>query len=152
MVRERLPKAPVLVRLAGREPRDNARFVVTNLRSHPERVYEIFRVRGESENGTKGLQYGLRLDRTSRTKFRANRLRVVMTAAAYVLMQTLRCPLAKTSLAREQVESLRLMLLEIGARAVSSGRPTVVHMAGNRPWYSEWLVAARLRRDGQLIA
>ena len=133
-----------VVRLAGREPRDNARFVVTNLRSKPERVYEIYRMRGESENRIKELQRGLRLDRTSCTKFRANQLRVMMTAAAYVLMQTLRCRLVKTSLARKQVDSLRLMLLKIGARVVSSVRRTVIHMAGNHPWYSEWLVAARV--------
>lgn len=132
-----------VVRLAGREPRDNARFVVTNLRSGAERVYEIYRMRGESENRIKELQHGLRLDRTSCTKFRANQLRVMMTAAAYVLMQTLRCPLAKTSLARKQVESLRLMLLKIGARVTSSVRRTVIHMAGNHPWYEEWIVAAR---------
>ena len=133
-----------VVRLAGRNPRDNARFVVTNLRSGAERVYEIYRMRGESENRIKELQHGLRLDRTSCTKFRANQLRVLMTAAAYVLMQTLRCPLAKTSMARKQVDSLRLMLLKIGARVVSSVRRTVIHMARNHPWYDEWLVAARV--------
>jgi hypothetical protein len=133
-----------VVRLAGREPRDNARFVVTNLRHGAERVYEIYRGRGESENRIKELQHGLRLDRTSCTKFRANQMRVTMTAAAYVLMQTLRCPLAKTSLARKQVESLRLMLLKIGARVVTTVRRTVIHLAGNHPWYSEWMVAARV--------
>lgn len=132
-----------VVRLDGRKPRDNARFVVTNLRCGPERVYEIYRMRGESENRIKELQHGLRLDRTSCTKFRANQLRVLMTAAAYVLMQTLRCRLAKTSLARKQVESLRLMLLKIGARVASTVRRTVIHLAGNHPWYDEWLVAAR---------
>lgn len=133
-----------VVRLAGREPRDNARFVVTNLRCGPKRVYEIYRMRGESENRIKELQLGLRLDRTSCKSFRANQLRVLMTAAAYVLMQTLRCPLANTSLARKQIESLRLMLLKIGARVVSSVRRTVIHLAGNHPWYEEWLVAARV--------
>ncbi|MFN2374944.1 MAG: IS1380 family transposase [Candidatus Binatia bacterium] len=133
-----------VVRLAGRNPRDNARFVVTNLRSGPERVYEIYRMRGESENRIKELQHGLVLDRTSCVKFRANQLRVLMTAAAYVLLQTLRCRLAKTSLARKQVESLRLMLLKIGARVVSSVRRTTIHMAGNHPWYDDWLVAARV--------
>lgn len=132
-----------VVRLAGREPRDNARFVVTNLRRSPERVYEIYRMRGESENRIKELHHGLRLDRTSCTKFKANQLRVLMTAAAYVLMQTLRCRLAKTSLARKQVASLRLMLLKIGARVVTSVRRTVIHLAANHPWQAEWLVAAR---------
>lgn len=72
-------------------------------------------------------------------------MRVMMTAAAYVLMQTLRCPLAKTSLARKQMDSLRLMLFKVGARVVSSVRRTTIHLAGNHPWYAEWLVAAPAR-------
>lgn len=40
-------------------------------------------------------------------------------------------------------DSLRLMLLKIGARVVSSVRRTVIHIARNHPWYDEWLVAAR---------
>ncbi|HYC56045.1 MAG TPA: IS1380 family transposase [Candidatus Binatia bacterium] len=133
-----------VVRLVGRDPRDNARFLVTNLRSRAERVFETYRMRGECENRIKELLHGLRLDRTSCSKFRANQLRVLMTAAAYVLMQTMRCPLAKTSLARKQVDSLRLMLLKIGARVVASARRTVVHLAGNHAWYQEWLTAARI--------
>ena len=39
-----------VVRLDGREPRDNARFVVTNLRHKPENVYLLYRGRGDSEN------------------------------------------------------------------------------------------------------
>lgn len=132
-----------VVRHAGRSPRDNARFVVTNLRAGAERVYEIYRMRGESENRIKELKLGLQLDRTSCTRFGANQLRVLMTAAAYVLMQTLRSRLAKTSMARKQVGSLRLMLLKIGARVRSSVRRTVIHMAANHPWYEEWLMAAR---------
>lgn len=132
-----------VVRHAGRSPRDNARFVVTNLRSGPERVYQTYRMRGESENRIKELKLGLQIDRTSCTRFRANQMRVLMTAAAYVLMQTLRSRLAATSMARKQVESLRLMLLKIGARVSSSVRRTVVHMAANHPWANEWVTAAR---------
>lgn len=132
-----------VVQLAGRKPRDNNRFVVTNLRSAPERVYEIYRMRGESENRIKELQNGLRLDRTSCTKFRANQLRVLMTAAAYVLLQTMRCRLSRTTLARKQVDSLRLMLLKIGARITTSVRRVVIRMAENHAWKDEWLTVAR---------
>lgn len=132
-----------VVQCAGRKPRDNNRFVVTNLRADAERVYEIYRMRGESENRIKELQNGLRLDRTSCTKFRANQLRVLMTAAAYVLMQTMRCRLSGTSLARKQVDSLRLMLLKIGARITTSVRRVVIHLAENHAWKNEWLAVAR---------
>ncbi len=131
-----------VVRLDDRDPRDNCRFVVTNLRRKPERVYDFYRMRGESENRIKELQHGLGLDRTSCMSFRGNQMRVFITASAYVLMQTLRCRLQRTSLARKQVDSLRLMLLKIGAKVTTTVRRIVVHMAQNHPWRDEWLQAA----------
>ena len=80
-----------VVRLDDREPRDNPRFVVTNLRHAPRYVYErVYCARGDIENRIKELLDGLQIDRTSCCRFWANQLRVLMTAAAYVLMQELR--------------------------------------------------------------
>ena len=77
-----------VVRLAGREPRDNPRFLITNLRSTPRFVYEhVYCARGDIENRIKELHDGLQLGRTSCCRFWANELRVLLTAAAYVLMQ-----------------------------------------------------------------
>ena len=77
-----------VVRLGHRAPKDNARFVVTNLRRVPQRVYEaVYCQRANIENRIKELHYGLAIDRTSCTSFWANQLRVMLTAAAYVLMQ-----------------------------------------------------------------
>ena len=62
-----------VVRLAGREPRDNPRFVVTNLRQTPRFIYEkIYCARGDIENRIKELLDGLQIDRTSCCKFWAN--------------------------------------------------------------------------------
>ena len=132
-----------IVRYPGRAARDNQRFVVTNLRHAPERVYDIYRMRGESENRIKEMQHGMRLDLTSCVSFKANQMRVLMTAAAYVLMQTLRSRLSHTSLARKQVDSLRLMLLKIGAKVTTSVRRIVIRMAENHPWRHQWHQAAR---------
>jgi hypothetical protein len=132
-----------IVRHPGRSARDNQRFVVTNLRHAPERVYDVYRMRGESENRIKEMQHGLRLDLTSCMSFKANQMRVLMTAAAYVLMQALRSRLAHTSLARKQVDSLRLMLLKIGAKITTSVRRIVIRMAENHPYRDEWHQAAR---------
>ncbi len=72
-----------VVRLAGREPRDNPRFVVTNLRQTPRFIYEkIYCARGDIENRIKELLDGLQIDRTSCCKFWANQLRVFLTSAA----------------------------------------------------------------------
>ena len=75
-----------VVRLGDREPRDNPRFVVTNLRQTPRFIYEkVYCARGDVENRIKELK-ALQIDRTSCQDFSANQLRVLLTAAAYVLI------------------------------------------------------------------
>jgi len=132
-----------VTRLEEHKPRDNARFVVTNLGYTPKNVYKVYRVRGESENRIKELLIGLALDRVSCSSFKGNQMRVLLSAAAYVLLQTLRCRLSHTRLGRKQVDSLRLMLLKIGGKVRSSVRRIVVSLAENHPWRYEWLLAAR---------
>ena len=87
--RRLIVKAEV-VRLPERPARDNDRYVVTNLTLEPERVHAIYRGRGDMENKIKELHHGLEIDRTSCTDFKANQFRVLLTAAAYVLMQEIR--------------------------------------------------------------
>jgi Transposase DDE domain group 1 len=70
----------------------------------------------------------MQIDRTSCPSFWANQFRVLMTAAAYVIMQELRLRLARTSYARAQVGTLRERLLKIGVRVVVSVRRIVLHL------------------------
>jgi hypothetical protein len=134
-----------VVCLAGREPRDNLRFVVTNLCLSPRRVYEIYRQRGDCENRIKELHHGLELDRTSCSRFLANQLRVQITAAAYVLMQELRRKARGTACAHAQVSTLRERLLKVGAWIEVSVRRVVVHLPHAFAWQPCWVrVAARL--------
>ena len=82
-----------VVRAKGKEPKDNPRFVVTNMKQSPQWLYEeVYCQRGDLENRIKELHYGMEIGRTSCTNFWANQFRVLMTAAAYVLMQELRSP------------------------------------------------------------
>ena len=105
-----------VVRLGDREPRDNPRFVVTNLRQTPRFIYEkVYCARGDIENRIKELLDGLQIDRTSCCRFWANQVRVFLTAAAYVLMQELRLRAARTACARSQVTWLRDRLLKLGS-------------------------------------
>jgi hypothetical protein len=127
-----------VVREVGRTPRDNPRFVITNLRYKPETVYQIYRGRGDAENRTKELHHGLEMDRTSCTSFLANQFRVLMTAAAYVLMQEMRRLAADTSLAAAQVTTLRERLFKIAAWVKDSVRRIVIHFPLNHPWLREW--------------
>jgi len=134
-----------VVCLAGREPRDNLRFVVTNLPVSPRQVYAIYRQRGDCENRIKELQHGLELDRTSCSRFLANQLRVVLTTAAYVLLQELRRQARGTACADAQVSTLRERLLKLGAWVEVSMRRVVVHLPRSYAWQPCWVrVAARL--------
>jgi hypothetical protein len=133
-----------VVRLTDRDPRDNARFLVTNLRAAPKRVYEdIYCRRAEIENRIKELHHGLEIDRTSCTNFWANQLRVLLTAAAYVLMQELRGRMVGTDCARAQVSTLRDRLLKLGVWVQCSVRRIVLHLPRSAAWQSEWYRVAR---------
>jgi hypothetical protein len=132
-----------VVQQPGRDPRDNSRFVVTNMAAKPEAIYRIYRQRGDSENRIKELKDGLDLGRMSCHRFWANQVRLLLTAAAYVLMQELRSRLGKTNLATAQVATLRLRLLKIGGRIEKSVRRIVIHLAAAHPWRMQWRQAAR---------
>jgi hypothetical protein len=128
----------------GRRPKDNPRFIVTNLKASPQFIYEqVYCARGDIENRIKELKDGLEIDRTSCTSFKANQLRVLMTAAAYVLMQELRLHARRTRCARAQVATLRLRLLKFGAWIESSVRRIVLHLPMSTPYAEEWKRIAR---------
>ena len=129
-----------VVRLEDREPKDNPRFVITNLPHKPQSVYErIYCERGEIENRIKELHHGLEIDRTSCSRFWANQFRVLMTAAAYVLMQELRLRAAGTSCARAQVSTLRERLIKLGAHVVVSVRRIVLHLPTSFVFRRDWV-------------
>jgi Transposase DDE domain group 1 len=108
-------------------------FVVTNLKQSPQWIYEeVYCQRGDLENRIKEL--GMEIGRTSCSNFWANQFRVLMTAAAYVLMQELRLGLAGTSSARVQVSTLRERFLKIGAQVVVSVRRIVLHLPRSFPY------------------
>ncbi len=136
-------KAQVLPHF-GRQPKDNPRFVVTNLKTTPQHVYEtVYCARGDAENRLKELKYGLEIDRTSCTRFMANQFRVLITAAAYVLMQELRLKAKHTGCARAQVSTLRLRLLKLGAWIETSLRRVVIHLPAGTPFADDWKRIAR---------
>ena len=118
-----------VTRHPNREPKDNPRFVVTNMKQSPKWLYqEAYCQRGDIENRIKELHYGMEIGRTSCSDFWANQFRVLMTAAAYMLMQELRLRLARTNSARAQVSTLRERFLKIGVQVVTSVRRIVLHL------------------------
>ena len=115
----------VVARVEHSQLGPNPRFVVTNIAGLSERaLYEdLYCARGDMENRIKEQQLDLFADRTSTATLRANQLRLLLHAFAYVMMQTLRrVGLAGTRLARAQCGTIRDRLFKVGVRVCISVR------------------------------
>jgi hypothetical protein len=132
-----------VVRHPGHTPKNNPRFVVTNLTAPPQAVYELYCQRGDVENRLKELHHGLEMDRTSCSTFVANHLRVLLALAAYILFQELRRRAAKTACADAQVTTLRERLLKLAVWVERSARRIVLHLPTTFPWLPTWRHLAR---------
>jgi hypothetical protein len=133
----------VVARLEYTAQGDNPRFVVTNLNCDAATIYDtIYCARGEAENRIKEAQLGLFADRTSCHAFKANQFRLLLSSAAYVLVQQLRAlALAGTEFARLQATTLRAKLLKIGAVIVRSTRRVRVMLSSSFPHQDVFLQA-----------
>jgi Transposase DDE domain group 1 len=132
-----------VVRHPGRAPKNNPRFVVTNLSDEPEAVYQFYCGRGDVENRLKELHHGLEMDRTSCPQFLANQFRVLLTLAAYILFQELRRRAARTACGDAQVTTLRERLLKLAVWVQGSARRIVLHLPASFPWLPTWTQLAR---------
>ncbi len=132
-----------VVRHPGRAPKNNPRFVVTNLTTGPQAVYEVYCQRGDVENRLKELHHGLEMDRTSCSTFRANQFRVLLSLAAYILFQELRRRAAPTACADAQVTTLRERLIKLAVWVERSVRRIVLHLPMTAPWLPTWQRLAR---------
>ncbi len=129
---------------AGRQPKANPRFVVTNVQGGARRIYRrIYCQRGEVENRIKELKAGVEMDRASCSRFDANQFRVLLSAAAYALLQELRWRARETCFARTQAAGLRLSLLKLEVWVRRSTRRVVLSLPREGPYVSEWLQIAR---------
>jgi hypothetical protein len=125
----------VIAKAEHGERGDNPRFVVSNLPGNPRGLYEVlYCERGEAENRIKEQQLMLFADRTSCQKFLANQFRVLLSAAAYVLMEAVRrLGLSGTQLQRAQVSTIRLRLFKVAALVVVSVRRVYLRLASGFP-------------------
>jgi len=123
---------------------NNLRFVVTNLTDDDaEDLYDLYALRGEMENRIKELKNDLAIDRTSCHRFMANQLRVILHAAAFVLLCHLRGLLAGTDWAQAQVCTLQRRLLKLGVRVQETVRKVWLQFASSFPLREVWLGLAR---------
>ena len=125
----------------------NPRYLVTNLSGDAQDLYEAtYCARGEMENRSKEQQLGLFADRTSCSGWWANQFRLLLSGAAYVLLESIRrTALAGTELARAQVGTIRLRLLKVGAVITRNTRRIRLLLSSLYPWQALFAqVAARL--------
>jgi Transposase DDE domain group 1 len=116
----------------------NTRFVVTNKPEGPDELYGHYTERGETENWIKDLKVALKADRLSCHRFLANQFRLLLHAAAYWLMDTLRRKLVEVGVDRMQLDTLRLKLLKIGGRVRELMTKVRLHLASGHPGQRLW--------------
>ncbi len=123
---EALPKGP------------NTRFVVTSRPDPPEALYDWYVDRGEGEGWIKDLKGACRADRLSDHRFWANQFRLLLHAAAYWLLDTLRRWLEARRVEPMQLDTLRLRLLKIGGRVYQWHDRVRLRLATSHPSQPLW--------------
>jgi Transposase DDE domain group 1 len=122
----------------------NTRFVVTTRADDPLAVYDWYVDRGEPENWIKDFKNALQADHLHDHRFWANQFRLLLHAAAYWLLHTLRHWLIQRlgAAAHLQLDTLRLRLLKISARVRELPGRLRLHLASSHPGESLWLALA----------
>jgi Transposase DDE domain group 1 len=139
----------VVIKVEVSEQGINTRFVVTDLEQARTKVLyqKIYCARGQAENDIKDHKLYLKSDRTSCHRFEANQLRVLLHSAAYVLLETLRREVLKTTQwASATMETIQLRLLKLGARVQEVEDRITISLPSSCP------VAPILRRSLTLLA
>lgn len=126
----------VISKAEHRAPGGNRRFVVTSLTGDAQALYdEIYCARGEMENRIKEQQLGLFADRPSCHSWWAKQFRLLLSAAASVLMETIRrVGLCGSELAHAQVSTIRLKVLKIGTVILRNTRRIRLLFSSAYPW------------------
>lgn len=128
---EALPKGP------------NLRFVVTTKPDPPLAIYDHYVDRGEPEQWIDQLKGTCFADRLSCHQFWGNQFRLLLSAATYWLLLTLRQWLQKANIALMRLATLRLTILKIGARVFESPHRVRLRLASSHPGQALWAVLAK---------
>jgi len=116
----------------------NTRFVVTTRPDPPEALYDWYVDRGAGENWIKDLKDACFADRLSDHRFCANQCRLLLHAAAYWLLDTVRRWLLACAVPRMQLDTLRLQFLKIGGRVWQRQDRVRLRLASSHPGQLLW--------------
>ena len=120
----------------------NVRFVLTSRDDDPVTLYDWYTVRGGTEGWIKDLKNYVKCDRLSCHRFWANQFRLLLHAAAYCLLDTLRRQLVVAGGARMTLETVRLRVVKIGGRVRQWLTRVQLSLATGHPGYSLWQLLA----------
>jgi hypothetical protein len=90
------------------------------------------------ENWIKDFKLALKADRLSCHRFLANQFRLLLHAAAYWLLDTLRRRLVAAGIERMQLDTLRLYLVKVGGRVRELLSRVKLHLASGHPGQRLW--------------
>jgi hypothetical protein len=125
----------------------NTRFVVTTRQAPPLEVYDFYVDRGESEQWIEDFKCACFGRRLSCHRFVPNQFRLLLHAAAYWLLDTLRRWLAHAGVPRLELDTLRLRVLKLGGRVRELVTRVRLHLAASHPAQPLWhALASRLGR------
>lgn len=131
---EALPKGP------------NTRFVVTTRTDPaPLAVYDFYVDRGEPEGWVKDFKRACFADRLSCHRFLANQFRLLLHAAAYTSLDTVRRWLVQAGAERLQLDTLRLRVLKIGGVVRQRLHDVRLRLASSHPSEPLWQLLASHR-------
>ena len=138
----------VVFKAEALEQGPNTRFVVTTRTDEPLALYDGYVDRGEPENWIKDFKRALQADRLSDHRFWANAFRLLLHAAAYWLLDTLRRWLLAARAARMQLDTLRRRVIKIGGwvrECTDFSIPEVcLHLSSHHPGQTFWRLLARV--------
>ena len=139
----------VVIKVEVSEQGVNTRFVVTDMEQACTKVLyqKIYCARGQAENEIKDHKLYLKSDRTACHRFEANQFRLLLHSAAYVLLETFRREVLKTTQwASATMETIQLRILKLGARVHECQDRIKISLPSSCP------VAPVLRRSLTLLA
>jgi len=133
----------VVYKAEALEKGPNTRVVVTTRADPPETLYDWYVDRGEAALWIKDFKRACLADRLSDHRFWANQFRLVLYAAAYWVLDTLRRRLCHHGYPPLHLDTLRRRLLKVGARVRELATRAHLHLARSHPGQPLWdLLAA----------
>src|SRR5699024_7158072 len=129
-------------------------FVVTNFSENisSERVFEIYKKRGTMENYIKEAKNSFYFDKTDSTRFIENHARMMISVLAYNIVNFLKTCCFDKKWKGLQVNTIRLRLLKIAGKLVSTARQMYLKLSSSHVYHAEFYnVFKRIQRIRQYI-